>query len=340
MPRIPASKMKAVRPLPTEDPPESIDQGAVATIDPPEPPAAPPEPIEPPPPASALIQEEIERDRRLARVREELVQRRHALLARGGDLSVGETRLLQTALPKSPHETDFAYGERFNQFLNREEARVSKIVELQAAAGMPGDRETADKLAEKTAETLETEAPPIEEQIRQLQRQLDELRSAAANTKAAAAARHAAVVALKDEKLLPGFVKDELVAARRANEVDFGGELRQLESRRVQITGTLAVDVETPEGREVAKHHVQGNKRFGVDEFERLRYMFQCSETREGPLIGIKVGAMRPERWQAYCSELRRELAATETRIAELAGGKQVDADAAIEKLRSFYVRA
>ena len=309
---------------------------AVAMIEP-EPIPAPP-PKKPLPPASDLVAEEIERERRLAVAREELVFRRHELLAEGQDLSAAEYRLLQTGCPRVPGQNDYEYRQTFGEYLNREANRVQTILSLQGRAGSPADREAADALAEKTQRKLDVESPELEQRIRELQEQLSALHLAANVAKTAASDRHAAVSELKGEHLLPSFVRDEIAAARRVDEGDFGAELRKLESRIRSLRGLLDIDPENPVDLEVIKHHVSGNRHFGNDELECLKSVFEFSTEQRPGGVAHRFGAIRPEVWGKYLDEIRVELEAAESRIAAIAGGEQAASDQKIEAMRSHYV--
>jgi len=332
MPRIPANKLKQQpEPNPVDDPIEETTT-AVAVA---EPIPAPP-PKKPLPPASDLVAEEIERERRLAEAREQLVFRRHALLAEGQDLSASEYRLLQTGCPRVPG--DYENRVAFNEYLNREANRVQTILDLQNQAGSSQDRAAADALAETMQQRLSVESPAIVEKIAELQEQLSALHLAADSARTAAADRHQAVSELKGEHLLPTYVKDEIAAARRVDEGDFGAELRKLESRIVSLRGLLAIDPGSPDGREVVKHHVSGNRHFGNDELECLKSVFEFSTEQRPGGVAHRFGAIRPEVWGKYLDEIRVELEAAESRIAAIAGGEQAASDQKIEAMRSHYV--
>ena len=326
-PRNPAAPSKKAEQAPPAD---EATTAAAAVIDAPEPP--------PNSPASDLLTAEVGRERRLAEAREELLFRRHALLAEGEEPSPDELRLLATAVPRSVSESDHAYRERLNKYLRRQEARVARIVALQVEAGSPSERKVADGLARKTAAELEAKSPTLEEQIRELQKQLDALRLAADNAQTAADVRHAAVAGLHDKRLLPPFVADQLASIERRHSHDFGKELINLEARRTQIEALLALNVTSPEGLQSAKLHVGGNSRFGPDEFERREHMFFCSRTNHGISTSVVTGQIRLDRWATYLADLRDELATVESRISEIAGGPQAAAKLDIDKLRSFYV--
>ena len=352
MPRISAKKAKPESTTESKPIEESIEatpvaeSSSVAATDPPESaPETPPEPIPqpkkaktPPPLVSDLVADELQREQRLAEAREELVFRRYELLKIGQDLSASEYRLLQTAIGKTPHLSDFECKQAFQQYLNKERLRVSKVLDLQGKAGSPSDREASDKQAEATARKRDAEAPGIEERICELQKQLQALRSEADAAQQAADARHQAVKSLCDEKLLPPFVLDEIASCRRENENEFAGELRNLEARKTQIVGTLEIDHNSPTGLAVIRNHVSGSRRFGVDELSRLGAMFEVSIEQRPGGIAHRFGKLRFDRWDAYLDSLREELVAVEARIEAIKEGEQADADRNIEEMRSYYV--
>lgn len=331
MPRIPApatKKLKPVKPTPVV---------ATAKPEPKPKPGVSPAPNKCPPP-SQLLAEEIARERRLAKAREELSFRRHELLADGLDLSPDEYRVLKTAVPGSPEQNGPEWQERFNRFLRKEDGRVETILSLQTAGGSPADRAASDKLAKTTATARDSQAPSLEEQIRELQNQLADLHQSATSAKSAADARHDADASLRDPKLLPGFINDELAALERRHTLDFGRELIQLEVRRGQLKGLLALDISTKEGLTSAKGHISGNRRFGPDEMARLKSAFEFSTEQRPGGVAYRFTKLRSGVWDDYLNELRAELDGVENRIAEIACGSQSDANRAIEALKSFHV--
>ena len=297
------------------------------------------------PPQSPMLMEEVAREVRLSRAREELFFKRHSLLASGEDLSVDEFRVMKTAIPGSYDQNGPRWKVDFERFLAKQDSRVGRIVGLQSAAGTPAERQKADKLAETTREKLDAEGPGIEEQIRELQKQLDALRLAADNAQTAADVRHAAVAGLHDKhsdrsrtRLLPQFIRDELDSLERHHTRDFRKELINMETRRTQIESLFALDVATPEGLQAAKHHASGHAGFGPDEFARREHMFLCERINHGHSTSFVTGKLRTDRWADYLDQLRDELGIIETQLKEIAGGKQAEADEAVEKLRAFYV--
>lgn len=351
MPRNPASqtnKPKPIRnPLPSvpmaETEPEPIDAPAAVAVAAPEPPPPNVKPAKRKPPTpkpNALLVAEVGRQRKLAEAIEGLVFRRNLLLAAGEDLSPDEFRLLETAFPRSSSEDPAIWRGNFDKHLRHEDSRVQRVLSLQEAAGTPADRTAAAKLATETAASLADQAPEIESKIRELQGELDALRQAASDARTASELRHEAVKNLQDKKLLPQFVHDELNAAHHRDMRAFGKALLDLETRRTQIQGMLALDVTTPAGLEVAKLHTSGNARFGVDEFERREWMFHCTTSKVGINTAFTTGAIRQDRWGEYLDELRVDLVGVEARIAVIVDGAQATADAEIVKLKSFYVPA
>ena len=329
-PRNPA---KPVTETPTGEP---IDQAAAVAVAEPEPKPQPPKAKTPPP--SDLIAEELGRERRLAEAREALVFRRHTLLADGLELSSSEMRLLQAGFGKSATENEAVWRSQFAKHLRKEDSRVGQILDLQRRAGTPADQTAADTLVAQTAAKLDAEAPAIEEQIVELQNQLGTLHQAASNAKMAATVRHDADKNLRDPELLPQFIHDELAAIHREHTQDFGRDLLHLETRRTQIQSVIVLDVTTPEGREVAKHHVGGNPRFGVDEFTRLEAAFVCKSHKQGVNTMFSVGNLREDRWSEYVAELSAELIEVEGRIDEITTGDKAAADREVESLKSFYL--
>jgi len=313
---------------------------AVAVADPPE---TPPRKTTPPkkkaalPKPSDLLAEEIAREKRLAIAREELLFRRHTLLVDGLDLLVDEYRLLETAVPKSATLGDYDYSERFGHFLNRENKRVETIINLQAASGTPIDQAAADKLAKQTAVTRDDQGPALEAEIRERQAKLESLSRAATDAQSAANARHAADENLRDVKLLPPFIRDELNATHRQHTDDFGKELLQLETRQISLTSLLALDVESPEGITSCKLHAQGQPRFGDDEMSRLKHVFTFTAEQGPSGVSHRFEKLRPGVWEDYCDERRQELNDVEGRIESIANGQQAAANREIKALRSFY---
>ncbi len=325
-----------------ETEPESIDApAAVATIDPPKKEPAKPEPPPKktkPPTTSDLVTEEVMKQRRLAESCEELAFVRHALLADGQDLSPDQFRLYQTAVPRRPNEDRALWGRDWDRHLRKEDSRIEQVLSLQAAAGTTADQVKADKLVKDADAKRDKESPAIESEIRKLQAEWESLHQAATNAKSAADDRHIAVAALRDRKLLPGFVLDELNANHHRDTRSFGKDLLQLETRQTTIRGILALDVESPTGLAVAKNHVGGNSKFGADEFARRDFMFHTESWRDGINTHHKTGGLQQNKWVEYLAELREELTGVENKIATIISGEQADADKEIESLRSHYL--
>lgn len=347
MPRNPKKTVS-----PAEPKSEPIEEtAAVATIAPPKKKPVPPKP-------SDLVDEEIRRERRLSEAREELSVRRRTLLADGQDLTPDEMRVLKTAVPRSPTGNQAIWNRDWDRFLRHEDVRIGRVLDLQEAAGTPTDRSTADKLAATSQKKMESEAPAIQEKIRKLQNELGELHQAATSAKSAADARHAAVTDLRDEKLLPQFILDELAALDRCHTRDFGRELVALETRRIQLQSVFAMDQASRGGLDIItgqvegggseedyrkarvgiKSHVGGQARFGVDEMARLQCVFEFSEERRPNGISYRFGKIRDGVWQDYITDLRSELVDVEGRIVAITNGSQSAADAEVEALRSFYL--
>ena len=347
-PRNPASS-KTRQPLPdaiedalssvpsAETEPEPIDApAAVATAEPPKP--KPPKQKTAPPKPSALLTSEIDREKKLAIAREELAFYRHRLLSEGGELSANEMRMYQTGFPRSATESQAVWQAEWVKHLKHENARVERVINLQAAAGTPADQTRADKLAESTAAQLDAESPAIEDEIRELQAKLESLSRAATDARSAADARHEAVEQLRDKELLPGFVRDELDAAHTRHTRDFRRELQNLESRQISLQGLIALDPEDPANGAVIKSHIGNLARFGVDEIARLKHGFQfVAEQRPGG-VAHRFGELRPGVWESCVEDLRTELVDVESRIAEIETGDKAEADAEVEKLKSFYL--
>ena len=171
-----------------------------------------------------------------------------------------------------------------------------------------------------------------------MQKQLDALRSTASDAKQAAETRHKAVADLHDKRLLPQFIRDELDSLERHHTRDFRKELINAEIRQTQIESLLALDVGSPEGLQSAKHHASGHAGFGPDEFARREHMFLCERINHGHSTSFVTGKLRMDRWADYLDQLRAELGIIETQLKEIAGGKQAEADEAVEKLKSFYL--
>ena len=339
MPLIPADQMPDYEPD-DSDKIEPVDSPAVAVAEPPPKPKPAKRRLRKKPAAakpSKLLAEEIARERRLAEAVEELVFRRHTLLADGLDLSVDEYRVLHTAVPKQPGQNNHAWKEQMGHYLKREHKRVQTIMDLQSAAGTPADQSAADQLAEKTAADRDGATPAIVEQMMELQSQLDGLNQAATNAESAADARHDANESLHDEKLLPQFVRDELDALRLCHKTDFGKELIQLETRRTQIQGALDLDVDDSADLVTIKGHVGGQDRFGFDEMDRLKNVFHYTDERVANGVSTRFGKIRPSVWRDYLDSLSAEMLDLEARIEELTNGEQATADMEVKKLRSFY---
>ena len=335
-PRNPATKTVPPgvdRPLPeVPSAPPIDDPAAVAVAERPKPPnkkAAPPEP-------SDLIGEEIAREKRLALAREQLSFRRFHLLKAGSDLSSPEMSLLKTAVPRRPEIDRAAWNLNWDRFLRQENVRAGRVIHLQSAAGTPDDRAASDAAAVDTAAALAAEAPAIEEQIIELKNQLAGMHQAAGNAQAAADARRQAVANLKDTKLLPQFVRDELDSLTREHGRSFRYELQRLESRQNALTGLIALDPD--ESPEVIKSHIGNDARFGADEIERLKHGFRFTAEQRPGGVAHRFGELRPGVWESCVEELRTELVDVESRIEEIADGQQREADAEIERLRSHYV--
>ena len=345
-PRNPASS-KTRQPLPdaiedalssvpsAETEPEPIDApAAVATAEPPKP--KPPKQKTAPPKPSALLTSEIDREKKLAIAREELAFYRHRLLSEGGELSANEMRMYQTGFPRSATESQAVWQAEWVKHLKHENARVERVINLQAAAGTPADQTRADKLAESTAAQLDAESPAIEDEIRELQAKLESLSRAATDAKSAAIARHAATNSLQKKELLPSYIVDELDSLIQKHGRSFHHELQQLEGRQVSLVSLIALDVD--ESPEVVKNHIGGNSRFGADHIERLKSAFTFSTEQRPGGVAHRFGNLRPGVWESYCQELGEELATVEARMAEIANGEQATAAAEVAKLLAFYV--
>ncbi len=328
------------RPLPTESPlpdePRADTPTSVAVAERPKAKAK----AKPKSPATStttdLVSEELAREERLARAREELTFRRFHLLQEGGDLSSSEMSLLQSAFPRRPELDQAIWCRGWDRHLRHENARVGQVLDLQSRAGTPADQTRADKLAESTAAKLDAEAPAMEEQIRELQNQIGAMQVAATNAKMAAIARHAATNSLQKKELLPIYIVDELNSLIQKHGRSFHHELQQLEGRQVSLVSLIALDVD--ESPEVVKNHIGGNSRFGADHIERLKSAFTFSTEQRPGGVSHRFGNLRPGVWESYCQELGEELATVEARMAEIANGPQAAADAAVEQLKSHYV--
>jgi len=285
-----------------------------------------------------LITAEVERARQLAHARECLIFRRHDLLAEGQELPPEEMRILQTACPKPLGQNPAIYNAAFAKWLRHEEARVVKILALQDRAGTPGVRQADDAHATVTAEALVKQGPTIREQILVLQANLDDLHQAATNAEQQGSSRRQAVIDLKSKALLPDFVLDELAANHRRNTAVFEREMIKLGVRQTQIKGILTLDVATAAGAKVAQSHVSSLERFGRTDRARVETFFTCTTRREGANTHWIVGGIRSEIWAGYLTDLGAEQVAVAARLQEIIAGPAAEAQAADDRLRSFYV--
>lgn len=304
--------------------PAVSSHAAVADAPPPR-----PEPVTPKPTTrvpSGLPAVDVNRLVADRREREETAEVLFRKLADDEPLSAGERRLLKTVCPEavaqSPH--------RFETWLKGEAGRRRAVSELQAAAGSGADRQAdVARLAEAQQRQSE-QAPELSRQIEELQARLNALAAAFREAADDVHRRNQAVAHLRQERLLPAFVAEELRLLEQST-APARHERETLLTRVKGIEGICAWDVKG--NREQIEVYARGvNTPTGTLSdvvFPRTR--------KPTPFGGFDLRSIDQAAWSAHLDDLRREADRARQRLAEL-GDPDSEIAAEVEALKNYWV--